>query len=95
MKRGYQNDAKLKSQRILYRQDIHYERVQEVGMDRRKKEQRAKRFDIIVKHNISRTSGIEMPGGITIPIKYITPDGMIVLDNHDRIDPIALYAHEA
>lgn len=49
MKRGCQNRDKMRSQAIQYRQQIHYDRVVEVGRDRQRKETRAKRLDIIVK----------------------------------------------
>ena len=90
MKRGSQNLEKLRSQKILDRQEIHYERVQEVSMSFLKNEVRAKRLDIIIEKGISKTSGMMFPGGIAIPIRHITMERMIVLDNYDEIDPLNL-----
>ena len=90
MKRGCQNRYKMRSQAIQYRQQIHYERVEEVARDSQKKEERAKRINILVQKGISKKAGIKIPGGITVPIRQITMQGMIVLDNYDEIDPLNL-----
>ncbi|MFA7319587.1 MAG: hypothetical protein WC022_03275 [Parcubacteria group bacterium] len=90
MKRGCQNRDKVRSQAIQYRQQVHYGRVEEVGRDRQKKEERANRIDILVQKGISKEVGLRMSGGITVPIRQITMQGIIVLDNNDEIDPLNL-----
>lgn len=90
MKRGSQNRYKMRSQAIQYRQETHYERVQAIGMESLHREQRTKRIDVLVKKGISKKTGLKMPGGITVPIRSITMQGIIVLYNFDEIDPLDL-----
>jgi len=91
MKRGSAVEAKLSSQKLNFVRGLHYDDVERVAKNKIEGEKRRKRLDIIAKMNIRKNKGLEMPGGIKIPFKFIKSDGLIVLDNLDEIDVLLIY----
>ena len=90
MKRGSSNLAKLQQQKGAFAGDLHYKQVAEVAKNSIKEKQRKGRIDILVKRGIRKGSKIKLHDGLVATVLSIDIDGMIMLDNWDKIDPLDL-----
>ena len=91
MKRGNATWTKLNSQRFDFVRGLHYDDVERVAKGKMGAEKRRKRIDIIVRMNIKSNKEFELPDGTKVLVKFISPDGLITLDNWDEIDVLLIF----
>jgi len=79
-----------RSQRIQFYQDLHYQKVVEVGMDKAQQETRKKRIDILLERGIRKGVEVVAHNGEKLPVCAIQMNGMLLLENFDEIDPLTM-----
>ncbi len=81
---------KLKEQLCRFASDCPFQNVEEVGAQKAELEKRKKRLDFIVENKITKGYEFGKINNQIVCVRCIEADGMIMLDNWDRIDPLDL-----
>lgn len=89
MARNDKNDI-LKRQKAEFMTELRYAKIDGMSQRMVEDEKRSKRLGVIIDRSIRTGSRIKLSNGLFSCVRFIKPDGLIILENWDEIDPLCL-----
>lgn len=90
MRRTSSAQRKLHQQNREYALDLRYQQIAESVRESLQMGVEGKRFGIIAKLGIRADGEIRLSAKVSAVVRFIRPNGMVVLGSWDEIDPLRL-----